>query len=187
MVAAVLAFCRSHGHRRFAPLSRPRTSALGGSGTGHGTRRARTWTHRGLLCRSGRRGQLRCGLDRCIWRRRAFPSSSVRPGPTRLLEGLEAAGRRVQPGPHTAPPKPTSNRSRFKQATCCWSPHQAPFGLGAGRDMRCPVTCCAWAKPRTGASRGAGFQSTRVHRLHGPSAEALRTWWRTHMEDEAWT
>ena len=105
-----------------------------------------------------------------------------------LLEGLEAAGRRVQTWTayRTTQADVEPIEVQASDVLLVTSPSAIRAWRGTGHAVPGHVLCMGEASERA-LREEAGFQSTRVHRLHGPSAEALRTWWRTHMEDEAWT
>ena len=112
-------------------------------------------------------------------------SDQARPA---LLEGLEAAGRRVQTWTayRTTQADVEPIEVQASDVLLVTSPSAIRAWRGTGHAVPGHVLCMGEASERA-LREEAGFQSTRVHRLHGPSAEALRTWWRTHMEDEAWT
>jgi uroporphyrinogen-III synthase len=112
-------------------------------------------------------------------------SDQARPA---LLEGLEAAGRQVQAWTayRTTQADVEPIEVQASDVLLVTSPSAIRAWRGTGHAVPGHVLCMGEASERA-LREEAGFQSTRVHRLHGPSAEALRTWWRTHMEDEAWT
>lgn len=112
-------------------------------------------------------------------------SDQARPA---LLEGLEAAGRQVHAWTayRTTQADVEPIEVQASDVLLVTSPSAIRAWRGTGHAVPGHVLCMGEASERA-LREEAGFQSTRVHRLHGPSAEALRTWWRTHMEDEAWT
>ena len=112
-------------------------------------------------------------------------SDQARPA---LLEGLEAAGRQVYAWTayRTTQADVEPIEVQASDVLLVTSPSAIRAWRGTGHAVPGHVLCMGEASERA-LREDAGFQSTRVHRLHGPSAEALRTWWRTHMEDEAWT
>ena len=112
-------------------------------------------------------------------------SDQARPA---LLERLEAAGRQVQAWTayRTMQADVEPIEVQASDVLLVTSPSAIRAWRGTGHAVPDNVLCMGEASERA-LREEAGFQTTRVHRLHGPSAEALRTWWRTHMEDEAWT
>ncbi|MBL72398.1 MAG: hydroxymethylbilane synthase [Euryarchaeota archaeon] len=112
-------------------------------------------------------------------------SDQARPA---LLEGLEAAGRQVQAWTayRTTQADVEPIEVQDSDVLLVTSPSAVRAWRETGHAVPDHVLCMGEASERA-LREEAGFQTTRVHRLHGPSAEALRTWWRTYMEDEAWT
>lgn len=112
-------------------------------------------------------------------------SDQARPA---LLKALTAAGRQVQAWTayRTTQADIEPIEVQDSDVLLVTSPSAIRAWRGTGHAVPAHVLCMGEASEQA-LRDDAEFQNTSVHRLHGPSAEALRTWWRTHMEGEAWT
>ncbi len=112
-------------------------------------------------------------------------SDQARPA---LLEGLKTAGRTVQAWTayRTVQAAIEPIQIRPDDVLLITSPSAVRAWRGTGHGVPNNVLCMGEASERA-LREEAEFQSTSVHRLHGPSAEALRTWWTAHQEEAKWT
>lgn len=112
-------------------------------------------------------------------------SDQARPG---LLDSLKAAGRNVQAWTayRTTAAKVDPMPVASNDVLLVTSPSAIRAWSSSGHDVPADVLCMGEASERALLDHPE-FQNTRVHRLHGPSAEALRTWWNAHLEGSAWT
>jgi len=112
-------------------------------------------------------------------------SDQARPA---LLEGLKNAGRTVQAWTayRTVQAAIEPIQIRPDDVLLITSPSAVRAWRGTGHTVPDNVLCMGEASERA-LREEAEFQSTNVHRLHGPSAEALRTWWTAHRGEAKWT
>lgn len=112
-------------------------------------------------------------------------SDQARPA---LLEGLEAAGRTVHAWTayRTTPAPVDPIEVAENDVLLVTSPSAIRAWHSSGHAVPGHVLCMGEASERALLDHPE-FQDTTVHRLHGPSAEALRTWWKTHTEGQEWT
>jgi len=112
-------------------------------------------------------------------------SDQARPA---LLEALKAAGRKVQAWTayRTTPAPVDPIEVEENDVLLVTSPSAIRAWHSSGHAVPGHVLCMGEASERA-LHDHPEFQDTTVHRLHGPSAEALRTWWKTHTEGQEWT
>ena len=112
-------------------------------------------------------------------------SDQARPG---LLDGLIAAGRTVRAWTAYRTIQATIEPIHVdpNDVLLVTSPSAVRAWRGTGHSVPNHVLCMGEASERA-LHEEAEFQSTSVHRLHGPSAEALRLWWASHQEEAKWT
>ena len=112
-------------------------------------------------------------------------SDQARPA---LLEDLKAAGREVQAWTayRTMPAPVDPIEVEDEDVLLVTSPSAIRAWHSSGHAVPSHVLCMGEASERALLDHPE-FQDTTVHRLHGPSAEALRTWWKTHTEGQEWT
>ncbi|MED5498311.1 MAG: hydroxymethylbilane synthase [Candidatus Thermoplasmatota archaeon] len=106
-------------------------------------------------------------------------SDQARPA---LLERLEAAGRQVQAWTayRTMQADIEPIEVQASDVLLVTSPSAIRAWRGTGHSVPDNVLCMGEASERALREEDE-FQTTSVHRLHGPSAEALRTWWTAHQ------
>ncbi len=106
-------------------------------------------------------------------------SDQARPA---LLERLEAAGRQVQAWTayRTMQADIEPIEVQASDVLLVTSPSAIRAWRGTGHSVPDNVLCMGEASERALREEDE-FQTTSVHRLRGPSAEALRTWWTAHQ------
>lgn len=112
-------------------------------------------------------------------------SEQARPA---LLEGLQAGGRNVRAwtGYRTTSASHAPIPVTSDDVLLVTSPSAIEAWSGMGHEVPADVLCMGEASERALQNHPA-FQQAAVHRLHGPSAEALRSWWKEHKEGPTWT